>query len=262
MRKMAQLLPGKKGIRRACSSSSFSTQCPSIQRLTNKLLTQFTSWMVLPKRTLCYQCILLDCPNLHLHHSSPIHFLTMLCCRWCPTHMPCCWPMVIQETHHTSQTNRSPTRLWVCRCQHPNPNMQSCQRTAQIVKSVLEVSLHQYMAVNLPKLWHLVFVFMVDILANEKGETFHADTEMPWPEFWDHVVRLLGDPEKVQLSGRIAGKGKWGVLNSVDGLIAMMQRIAQKANNTRTKLVTLEVKNTAVSTFNCHMKGKATHLVQ
>jgi hypothetical protein len=41
-----------------------------------------------------------------------------------------------------------------------------------------------------------------------------------------------------------------GVLNGVDGLTGMMQRIAQKASNARTKPVTLEVKNTAVSTFN------------
>jgi hypothetical protein len=51
---------------------------------------------------------------------------------------------------------------------------------------------------------------MVDILANEKGENFYADTDMPWVEFRDRVVRLLGDPEKVQLSGRITGEGKWG----------------------------------------------------
>ena len=38
-------------------------------------------------------------------------------------------------------------------------------------------------------------------------------------------------------------------MNSVEGLGRIMQRIVQKAYNARTKAVTLEVKNTAVSLF-------------
>ena len=58
---------------------------------------------------------------------------------------------------------------------------------------------------------------------------------------------MLGEPQKVQLFGKIAGEGKWGVLNGVEGLKDMMMRVVQKALNTRTKAVALEVKNTAVS---------------
>jgi hypothetical protein len=92
-----------------------------------------------------------------------------------------------------------------------------------------------------------VFAFQVDVLDGEKRETFCADTDMPWVEFRDHIVRMLGDPQKVQLSGKIAGEEKWGVLNSVEGLKDMMMRVVQKALNARTKAVALEVKNTAVS---------------
>jgi hypothetical protein len=94
-----------------------------------------------------------------------------------------------------------------------------------------------------------VFAFQIDVLDGEQSETFYADTEMPWAEFRDRVVRILGDPHKVQLSGKIIGEGKWGILNGVEGLSGMMQRLVQKANNARTKAVALEVKNTAVSSF-------------
>jgi Tfp pilus assembly protein PilZ len=79
---------------------------------------------------------------------------------------------------------------------------------------------------------------------------------MPWVEFRDRIITILGDPHKVQLSGKVAGEGKWGALNSVEGLGAMMQRLVQKANNARTKAVSLEVKNTAVSSFFKKIKRK------
>lgn len=53
-----------------------------------------------------------------------------------------------------------------------------------------------------------MFAFQVDVLDGKKRETFYADTDMPWVEFQDRIVRMLGDPEKVQLSGKIAGEGK------------------------------------------------------
>ncbi len=72
---------------------------------------------------------------------------------------------------------------------------------------------------------------------------------MPWVEFQDRIIRILGDPQKIQLAGRITGEGGWGLLNSVEGLGRIMQRIVQKAYNARTKAVALEVKDTAVSLF-------------
>jgi hypothetical protein len=92
-----------------------------------------------------------------------------------------------------------------------------------------------------------VFVFQVEVLDGEQKETFEADTEITWETFRDRVVGLLGNPQRVQLSGRIAGEGRWGALNREEGLEEMMRRICQKANNARTKPVALEVKNTAVS---------------
>ena len=58
---------------------------------------------------------------------------------------------------------------------------------------------------------------------------------------------MLDDPQNIQLSGKIAGERKWGILNGVEGLEGMMVRIVQKVYNARTKAVALEVKNTAVS---------------
>lgn len=92
-----------------------------------------------------------------------------------------------------------------------------------------------------------MFAFQIDVIDGEKSETFHTDTEMPWVEFRNRIVRILGDPHKVQLSGKIVGEGKWGVLNGVEGFSGMMQRLVQKASNARTKAVALEVKNAAVS---------------
>ena len=63
-----------------------------------------------------------------------------------------------------------------------------------------------------------MFSFQVDVLSGENGETFHTDTEILWVEFQDRVVGILGNLQKIQLSGKIAGEGKWGVLNSVEGL--------------------------------------------
>ena len=63
-----------------------------------------------------------------------------------------------------------------------------------------------------------MFAFEVNILDGEKSETFYADTEMPWAEFRDRVVRILGDPQNVQLSAKIVGEGKMGVLNGAEGV--------------------------------------------
>ena len=87
------------------------------------------------------------------------------------------------------------------------------------------------------------------------------NTEMPWVEFRDRIVRILGDPPKIQLSGKVAGEGKWGALNSAEGLGALMQRLVQKVNNARTKVVSLEVKNMAVSSFFKKIKRKVTQLI-
>jgi hypothetical protein len=92
-----------------------------------------------------------------------------------------------------------------------------------------------------------VFVIQADILDGEKRESFYAETDISWVEFRDRVVRILGDPQKVELSGKITSEGKWAVLNGAEGLEGVMQRICQKAFNARTKSVGLEVKNTAVS---------------
>jgi hypothetical protein len=94
---------------------------------------------------------------------------------------------------------------------------------------------------------HIVFGIQADVVDGEKRETFYAETDMPWVEFRDRVIRILGDPQKVKLSGKITGEGKWAILNGAEGLEAIMQRICQKAFNARTKSVGLEVKNTAVS---------------
>lgn len=53
----------------------------------------------------------------------------------------------------------------------------------------------------------------------------------------------------MQLSGKIVGDGRWGVLNGDEGLEEVLRRIGQKATNARTKPVALEIKNTAVSFF-------------
>ena len=92
-----------------------------------------------------------------------------------------------------------------------------------------------------------MFAFQIDVLDGEQSETFHADTDIMWAEFRNRIVRILGDPHKVQLSGKIVGEGKWGILDGAEGLGALMQRLVQKANNARTKAVALEVKNKAVS---------------
>jgi hypothetical protein len=47
----------------------------------------------------------------------------------------------------------------------------------------------------------------------------------------------------------------------VEGLGGMMQQLVQKVNNARTKVVALEVKNTAVSSFFKKIDGKVTHLI-
>jgi hypothetical protein len=80
-----------------------------------------------------------------------------------------------------------------------------------------------------------VFAFEVDIFDGEKKETFYADTEMPWVEFRHRIIRILGDPQDVQLSAKIVGEGKMGVINGAEGLGHMMQRIIQKASNTGLK---------------------------
>ena len=92
-----------------------------------------------------------------------------------------------------------------------------------------------------------MFAFQINIIDGEKCKMFHTDTEMLWVKFWNCIVRILGDPHKVQLSGKIVGEGKWGVLNGVEGFGGMMQWLVQKANNARTKALALEVKNAAVS---------------
>lgn len=104
-----------------------------------------------------------------------------------------------------------------------------------------------------------MFAFEVNILDGEKSETFYADTEMPWAEFRDRVVRILGDPQNVQLSAKIVGEGKMGVLNGAEGMSQMMQRIVQKASNARTKPVALEVKN-SVSSFIIQRKWESISL--
>ena len=76
---------------------------------------------------------------------------------------------------------------------------------------------------------------------------FYMDTEMLWVEFQNCIIRILGDLHKVQLSGKIVGEGKWGALNGIKGFGGMMQWLVQKANNARTKVLALEVKNAAVS---------------
>ena len=94
-----------------------------------------------------------------------------------------------------------------------------------------------------------MFAFQIDVFNDEQRETFYADTKMPWVKFRDRIIRILGDPQKVQLAGRVADEGGWGLLNSAEGLGGIMQRIVQKAYNARTKAVALEVKDTAVSLF-------------
>ena len=103
-----------------------------------------------------------------------------------------------------------------------------------------------------------VFAFQVDVLDGEQRETFQTDTEVSWGEFRGRIVRSLGDPEKVQLSGKIVGDGRWGVLNGDEGLEEVLRRICQKATNARTKPVALEVKNMVVSYF-LIFKMKSTH---
>ena len=94
------------------------------------------------------------------------------------------------------------------------------------------------------------------MLDGEKKETFQADTEITWVEFRDRVAGILGNPQEVRLSGKIASDGKWAVLNGVEGLEEVMRRVFQKASNARTKPVGLEVKNTAVSLSTLRNKRK------
>lgn len=92
-----------------------------------------------------------------------------------------------------------------------------------------------------------MFTIQADVLDGERRETFYTETDMSWVEFCDHIIRILGDLQKVELSGKITGEGKWVILNGAEGLEGLMQRICQRAFNARIKLVGLEVKNTAVS---------------
>lgn len=69
-------------------------------------------------------------------------------------------------------------------------------------------------------------------------------------------MKILGDPQQVHLSRRIAGDGKWVALNGVAELEEIMCRVVQKAGNAKTKSVGLEVKNTAVSSSALWGKGK------
>lgn len=144
----------------------------------------------------------------------------------------------------------------------PQPAPTSNNRPNREVRpgGIYLVHLHKSMR-DSPRPCFVVFAFQIDVLDGEQSETFYADTDMPWVEFRDHIVRILGYPDKVQLSGKIVGEGKWAILSGVEGLGSMMQRLVQKANNARTKAVALEVKNTAVSFILQKIDRGVTHLI-
>ena len=144
----------------------------------------------------------------------------------------------------------------------PQPAPTSKNRPNQEVRpgGIYLVHLHKSMR-DSPRPCFVVFAFQIDVLDGEQSETFYADTDMPWVEFRDHVIRILSYPDKVQLSGKIVGEGKWAILSGVEGLGSMMQRLVQKANNARTKAVALEVKNTAVSFILQKIDRGVTHLI-
>ncbi|KAM6497032.1 hypothetical protein JOM56_007505 [Amanita muscaria] len=91
----------------------------------------------------------------------------------------------------------------------------------------------------------LVFSFQVDVSDGEARQEFVAETDMTWEVFHAKVLRYLESAAgKVELTCKVSGDtGKAGQMKGEEDYKSALERVRQRAQNARTRAVSLEIKN-------------------
>ena len=91
----------------------------------------------------------------------------------------------------------------------------------------------------------VVYMFPVDVVSGDAKRSFTADTDIPWDEFRNRIMRYLeNSADEVRLSCKIYGdNSRASLLNDHHDFKAAMDRVCHRAQNARTREISLEIKN-------------------
>lgn len=147
-------------------------------------------------------------------------------------------PLPALATHGYAQIppqHPIPTPPSVAPKQRPNPEPRPGGESELVVEDIEDLATYQL----------LVFSFQVDVSDGEARREFVAETDMTWEVFHAKVLRYLESAAgKVELTCKVSGDtGKAGQMKGEEDYRSALERVRQRAQNARTRAVSLEIKN-------------------